>query len=356
LKGGSQIILTPDLARDYVRTTLANLVREFPCKLDHVICGPQDLRSPRELHPLFYGSFDWHSCVHGYWQLVRLRRLFPAADFAEQITRHLDEHFTASAVAAEVEYIQRPTSHAFERPYGWAWLLELIAELQRCPDPPAARWREVLAPLGRLIGQKFLEYLGKSEYPARQGTHGNSAFAISLAHDYATACGDARLQSRLEETARRWFGADRDAPAWEPSSEDFLSPTLVTAECMARLLPREEFWSWFRSFLPHVAEGMPETLFRPVRVLDRADLKFVHLDGLNLSRAWCWRRILRVLDDQRLLQQVLPIIEAHLSASLPAIEVDYSGSHWLATFAVLALTDDVPAQTGRAKWDSHRWA
>ena len=330
--------MSPNLASRFAQIALGHVMREYPNKLDHVLDTSADAQTPRALHPIFYGSFDWHSCVHGYWLLARLLRTYPALPEADAIRSLLAEHLTPDKVAAERAYLDRPGARGFERPYGWAWLLKLAAELAAREDDEARAWASALAPLARAFAARFQAFLPKATYPVRAGTHANTAFAVALALDYATLCDDPALGRLLRETALRWYAGDQDCPAWEPGGDDFLSPALMEAECMRRVLPAEDFAPWFDRFLPGLAQGEPATLFRPAEVSDRSDGKIAHLDGLNLSRAWCWRSLLAALPAQD--PRRAPIGEAaerHLAASLPYVAGDYMGEHWLATFATLAL-------------------
>jgi hypothetical protein len=327
--------LTPDLAGRFMRIALGHVGREYPNKLDHVLEGDADAKGPRTLHPIFYGSFDWHSCVHGYWLLACLLRRFPGLPEAEQVRALFAESFTEANVAAEVAYLARPSSRGFERPYGWAWLLKLQAELLGHDD---ATWSARLQPLADAFAQRFRAFLPKAHYPIRTGVHSSTAFAFALAQDYALAAKDVGLSDLLRAKARSWYLADRAAQAWEPSGDDFLSATLMEAECMRRLLPRGEFQPWLDAFLPNAAEGRPESLFVPAVVTDRSDGKIAHLDGFNFSRAWCWREIARVLPSGNPLTEVAEGAARNLvAASLPHVAGDYMGEHWLASFALLAL-------------------
>lgn len=323
--------LDETLAAKLARIALGHVTREYPNKLDHVMAGPEDARGPRDLHPIFFGSFDWHSCVHSYWMLARLLRRFPGMAPAAEIRALFEAQFTPANVEAECAYLRRPTARGFERPYGWGWLLKLAAEL---PSPHA----EALAPLAGMMAERFLNFLPRATYPTRVGTHYNSAFAFCLAADYAAAASHQPLAAMLRETALRWFGEDADCQAWEPGGDDFLSSALIEAECMRRLLPEGAFLPWFDRFLPRLAQRQPATLFHPATVSDRTDGKIAHLDGLNLSRAWCWRSIAATLpeaDPRRALAE--ETAEAHLQSALPHVAGDYMGEHWLASFAVLAL-------------------
>ena len=328
--------LTEDLAAQFASVALGHVSQEYPSKLDHVLAGPEDLRSPRELHPIFFGSFDWHSSVHAHWMLARVLRRFPQIAAAGDIKALFDDRFTPELVQAERAYLDRPLARGFERPYGWAWLLCLAAELGRLGE--AGRpWVAALLPLADVCAERVRAFLPLATYPIRAGTHANTAFALALAQEYAQAC-DPALLALLSGKARAWYGTDADCQAWEPSGDDFLSSALVEAECMRRLLPADEFPAWLDRFLPRIAHGEPETLFRPSAVSDRSDGKIVHLDGLNLSRAWCWRGLAGAWPEQdprRARAEEAAV--AHLAAAIPHVAGHYMGAHWLATFAVLAL-------------------
>ncbi|MCA1653604.1 MAG: DUF2891 domain-containing protein [Sphingomicrobium sp.] len=320
----------PATARHFAAIALGHVTREYPHKLDHVLDGDGDAQPPRLLHPIFFGSFDWHSCVHGWWTLLTLRRLFP--DDSAAIEALADTSFTPGKVATELAYLERPSSGGFERPYGWAWLLYLHLEASRHTDRP---WAAALHPLARTFAERLKRYLGILTYPIRAGTHANSAFAMRLASEWADVF-DPELAAAITDAAQRWFGTDRDCPAWEPSGDDFLSPALIEALCMARTQPADAFGAWFAAFLPRIAARQPVALYSPVIVSDRSDGKIAHLDGLNLSRAWCWRELARFLTgDAR--AATLDSAEAHLAAAMPHIAGDYAGEHWLASFALLAL-------------------
>jgi Protein of unknown function (DUF2891) len=318
--------LDVNLASRFALSTLGHVAREYPSKLDQVLTGPADLAQPSQLHPVFFGSFDWHSCVHGWWQLARLARLFPTEAWAASIDQRANTIVTKAGVAAELASFNRPGNATFERPYGWVWLLALHDELGRRGDSVLA---DILAPLAGEIADRLRNYLPRLAYPIRHGTHANTAFALILALDWARGH-DAALAQQIESRAREWFAVDRAAPWLEPSGEDFLSPTLCEAVLMMRILPREEFRMWFALFLAD-ASG---PLMIPASVTDRSDGRLAHLDGLNLSRAWCWRLLAEQTGDTTFARAS----ERHLAAALPHIADDYMGEHWLATFALLALS------------------
>jgi len=330
--------LTPALGRKFARVALSHLTQEYPNKLDHVLNKRTDLKTPRELHPVFFGSFDWHSCVHGYWLLATLLRLFPEMREAEQIETLFDAQLTSAKMKAEVRYLNQPLRATFERPYGWAWLLMLSAELNRHASRNGKRWSDALAPLTDAFTKSFLDFLPKATYPTRVGTHFNSAFAIALALEYAEVASIDSLRKALVKKARAWYAMDLDCQAWEPGGDDFLSSALMEAECMRRVLKTSDFLGWIDRFLPRLAVREPATLFTAAIVSDRSDGKIAHLDGLNLSRAWCWRSIAATWPASDARRGVaLEAAEIHFAASLPHVAGDYMGAHWLATFALLAL-------------------
>lgn len=325
----------------FARVALANVVRQYPGKQDHVLADAADVRSPRDLHPAFYGSFDWHSCVHMHWLLVRARRLFPTLGSRGTIDAVLDLHLTPENIAAECAYFARPQARAFERTYGWAWLLTLDLELSRAPDDGARRWQHALAPLADAIAEAYVAFLPRQRYPLRHGLHANSAFGLAFAIDWARARAHAPLTSACIDAATHWFGEDRDIPLrWEPSGTDFLSPSLMEADLMRRVLGFEAFERWLTSFAPDLGREPSAPVFAPVVVDDRGDGYIVHLDGLNLSRAWNLRGIVAALPhgDARI-ATLRHMAALHLAAGLTGLESDdYGGEHWLATFAMLALT------------------
>lgn len=328
--------LDRETADRFARIALGHVEREYPHKPGHVLAAATDLRSPRESHPVFFGSFDWHSCVHGYWMLARLLNRFSEMPAANEIRALFARKLTPEKIAGECVLYDRPMNRGFERPYGWGWLLKLAAELEAAEDN---RFAEALRPLSDRIVARFHEFLPVATYPVRVGTHYNTAFALRLAADYGDAVRDQIFIDLLRTTALRWYGKDQNCPAWgEPSGDDFLSSTLIEAECTRRLLPASDFADWFARFLPGLASGEPETLFAPAAVSDRSDGKIAHLDGLNLSRAWCWRSLaisVAETDARRTIMNAAA--DRHMEAALAHVAGDYMGEHWLASFAVLAL-------------------
>jgi hypothetical protein len=330
--------LDAPLASKFAQAALGHVAREYPNVLGLALSGPGDLGTPRALHPVFFGSYDWHSCVHGHWLLASLVRLVPDLPEAPAIRAQFDEAFTPANMAGELAYLSRPNTGGFERPYGWAWLLMLAAELRRHETPAGRRWEGVLRPLAEAFRARFMAFLPKADYPVRAGVHSNTAFALALCLDYAAIAGDGDFGRLVESKARAWYGADEDCQAWEPSGDDFLSSALIEEELMRRVLGPAEFRGWFARFLPRAAFGEPASLFHPASVSDRGDGKIAHLDGVNLSRAWCWRGVARAAaEDEALARAAAEAAETHLAASLAHITGDYMGEHWLASFALLAL-------------------
>lgn len=309
------------------RQAIENIAREYPNAPGHLLRGPEDLKPPREVHPAFFGSYDWHSCVHQHWLLVRLLRLGLIGSQADAARAALGTTLTVEQLAVEAAYLrERPT---FERTYGWGWLLKLVDELRAWDDPDASAWTDAIAPLAGAVRANWLAFLPRATYPIRAGTHANSAFGLAFALDHATE--EPVFAEALRERALDWFLNDRDYPAHlEPGGEDFLSGSLMEAALMTRVLGRSAFAAWFEGFMPEV----PPSLLQPAVVSDRSDPRTVHLDGLNLSRAWCWRRIGSVLPAGA------PAADVHLDAALPYLfSGEYAGEHWLSSFALLALTD-----------------
>jgi hypothetical protein len=314
--------VTEEQARAFAATALANVVRSYPRHLAHLLTGPGEELEPRKLHPAFYGSYDWHSAVHMHWLLARVLRLYPVAKEAAPVAALFDKHLCREAMDAELAYFNSAAGRTFERPYGWAWLLELQAEVLRLGN---RRWSDALQPLAAELARRMTRFVSGAPYPIRAGSHGNTAFACLLALDYARTAADRELENEIEAAAQRWYGADRDAPvAYEPSLDDFLSPALVEAALMMEILAAAEFDAWRRRFFSRT----PTDVLQPPVVADRADPKQSHLDGLALTRAWCFRKL-----------GYKEAAERHLAAALPhVVGGDYVGEHWLASFAVLALS------------------
>ena len=315
--------MNQQLATKFVNLTLGHVGREYPFAIVHVLDSPE-LVSPSRLHPIFHGSYDWHSCVHGWWQLFTLARLFP--EISAPVMDRAESLFTPENAEGELQYLQ--AHPLFERPYGWGWLLMLHLELSKSDAVKA----EVIEPMAKLISDRLQSYLARLQYPVRTGTHSNSAFSLELALSWSKRF-DPALKECIGEWSRRVFWNDVAAPDLEPSGEDFLSTTLTEAVLMQSILEPQEFSQWFARYLP----SWPRNLLEPVQVFDRTDGRMGHLDGLNLSRAWALRRLSKHagLDSETLRTSA----NHHVSAAQNHLADNYMGEHWLATFALLAALE-----------------
>lgn len=334
--------LTDRQAADLARLALSGMDQEYPNKPSNVIAGPEGVRSPREMHPAFYGCFDWHSSVHGHWKLVRLLKTQPDFSLEQEIREKLDRHLTAENIVQELAYFQQEDNKSFERMYGWAWYFRLVQELHQWDDPDAKRWRSHLRPLEEHLVASVQDYLPKLSFPIRTGVHPNTAFALGQIRDYAEAVSNRSLVALIDQRARDYYLEDRNYPAsYEPSGEDFFSAALNEADLMRRVLPPDEFSQWLATFLPLEDDQSLDHLFQPVSVSDISDGKLVHLAGLNLNRAWTLRGIASVLDpEDRQYDAFQKAARDHTRVGLSYVFTgDYAGEHWLGTFAVYVLTN-----------------
>lgn len=316
------------------KLALTCIHQEYPNKTGQVLGSEADLGGPRELHPAFYGCFDWHSAVHGHWMLIHLLKSFPKLENAEEIRTKIAANITAENMNGELAYFQRETSKSYERTYGWTWYLKLCEALYTWDDPQAREWLGHLQPLADLIIERYHDFLPKLLYPIRVGEHTNTAFGVAFAWDYATTVGNVELKQLIEKRARDYFLEDANCPiTWEPSGFDFLSPCLEEADIMRRVLNAEEFATWIDGFLPNLSND--DFRMETAKVADRSDGKLVHLDGVNLSRAWC---LYGLSKSSTKLAHLSVLADEHMAATLPnLVEDDYAGGHWLASFAVYAL-------------------
>ena len=333
--------LNKETASGFAGLAFKCIQKEFPNKLDHVMNNAGEVKSPKALHPAFYGCFDWHSCVHGHWMLVRLLKLFPDLPEAKEIRAAISKNLTAENIMAEVKYLHQPNRKSFERTYGWTWLLKLADELRDWNDPDGKKWSKNLEPLANAIVNNYLNFLPKQTYPIRTGVHPNTAFGIIFALDYARNTGNKKLENLLIERSKTYYEKDKNYPvSWEPGGEDFLSPALEEADLMRRVLSKDEFNKWFDNFLPDLGKGKDKNILEPAVVGDRTDPKLVHLDGLNLSRAWCMIGIASELNSDNPVKKIL--LEAAYKHAQDALghvaSGNYGGEHWLASFAVNMLS------------------
>ncbi len=335
-----ELALDTAAAGRFAGLALTCVHREYPNKIAHVLAGDADVRPPRQLTPVFFGCYDWHSAVHGHWLLARLARLHPQAEFAGAAREALAQSFTDAKVAGEFAYLQGAGRISFERPYGLAWMLQLSAELREWDDPEARRWAATLAPLEQAAAERVRGWLPKLSYPIRVGEHSQTAFAFGLIRDWSLVAGDSGMRGLIDERSRSFYLADTDCPLeYEPSGEDFLSPCLAEADLMRRVLNPAEFAAWLTRFMPRIPGDGSAAWLEPGIVTDRADPKLAHIDGLNLSRAWMLRGIASGLPAGDTRRASLDSAAArHEEAALPAVTGEhYEGGHWLGSFAVYLL-------------------
>lgn len=339
-KDSSGFLLTQKGASMLAALPLKCIDKEYPNKTNHTSTSDSDhLITPRKLHPAFYGCFDWHSCVHGHWMMIKLLKEFPQLSEAGKIRAAINNTITKENIASEVNYFDGELAKGWERTYGWAWLLKLDEELSTWNDEDGKRWHEALQPLTNKIIGLWTAFLPKQTYPNRTGVHPNTAFGLVFALDYARTVKNTVFENAIITHARQIYAKDKNAPAkWEPDGSDFLSPCLEEADLMKRVLPKKEFLNWFNNFIS--AEGLKHLTRLPV-VSDRNDYQIVHLDGLCFSRSWCMKSIARILPANDPRRHILiKAATLHLAAALPHVAGgNYGGEHWLGSFAVYALAD-----------------
>jgi len=335
--------IDPQLTERFAALALACVQQEFPNKISRTTDSAEAIGRPRKIFPTFYGCFDWHSAVHGHWLLVRLLRVGPQdASWRAEAFKKLNENFTATNLAGEVANFARPARGSWERPYGLAWYLQLTTELRQWNNDQAKVWLNILEPLETDIAQSLKDWLPKLAYPIRLGTHNQSAFAFGLMLDWARNIGDEEMETLIIQRSLAFHKNDINCPlAYEPSGEDFLSPCLMEADLMRRIMSPDEFSEWLSDFLPSVPKDGSNDWLEPGIVKDASDGKLVHLDGVNSSRAWNLYNIARALPAQDARKAALvSAAEVHAQTGVAAVSDEhYSGSHWLASFATYLMTD-----------------
>lgn len=349
LPDAEEAVLDAERAAEFVALSLHCADREYPNKPGDVVVDDRSVKPPRELHPAFFGCYDWHSSVHGHWAMVRVLRRFPDVARAEEMRALLNAHLAPERMAVELSYFQADHHKTFERPYGWGWFFRLRAALHESrADADHQRWLAATEPLAQLLRTRLLEYLDRLTVPIRVGTHANTAYALVHIRDYATTVADRELVEAIDRGARRFYQADRNCPtAYEPSGEDFISPCLVEADLMRRVLPGAEFSAWLDGFLPAPGSREFAPLLRPTEVRDKEDPRIGHLIGLAFQRAASYDGIASALpegDERRALFQRLA--RNHRRAGIDQMfDSGYGGAHWLASFAIYTLTGvGLPAQ------------
>lgn len=329
--------LSQDQANHLASLPLKCLQQEYPNKLGQLLNDATEIKSPKELHPAFYGCFDWHSSVHGHWSLVYLLKKFPHLSNREEIIKKLKTNLSEKNIQTEIDYLSKTHEKAFERTYGWAWILQLQLELETSREEFAPQLSKNLKPLSNLIAARYIEFLPKLNYPVRVGTHNNTGFGMSLAWDYAVHSNHENLQKSIRENAIRLFQNDQNCPFnWEPSGTDFLSACLEEIGIMQRVLPEKQFLEWLKKFAPDLFNK--KFSWETAKVSDRTDGHLVHLDGLNFSRAWNFYHLAKQFPKQ--FSHLNKIADEHLQFSLPSVvDGNYEGEHWLASFALKAFSE-----------------
>ncbi|MDA1229590.1 MAG: DUF2891 domain-containing protein [Planctomycetota bacterium] len=336
-----KMALTDDQVAAFAALALKGIPQEYPNKPSNVMASPDDVKSPSAMHPVFFGCFDWHSSVHGHWMLARLLKLYPDSSVAAQIRETLNQQLTKEKLQIEADYFLPKENKSFERMYGWAWALQLVAELHNWDDADATRWRENLRPLETVIVQSSMDYLPKLSYPIRTGIHPDTGFSLSLELDYARITGHKALEELIVARAKHFYLKDVNYPAhYEPSGNDFFSSGFNEADLMRRVLPRDEFSKWLDTFLPQLRTNEMGPMMEPVQVSDVTDGHLVHLAGLDLSRAWTMAGIATALPDSDPRKAMLQnSARRHFTAGMAYVTSGhYEGEHWLATFAVYYST------------------
>ncbi|MFK7768103.1 MAG: DUF2891 domain-containing protein [Mariniblastus sp.] len=329
--------LTDEQVASFARLALKNIQTEYPNKPSNVVVDEASVRTPKEMHPAFYGCFDWHSSVHGHWMLVRLLKDYPNSSVDKEIREKLAENLKAENLAGELSYFQEKQHKSFERTYGWAWYLRLADELETWDDPQGKTWRANLVGLEELIVQRTLDYLPKLSYPIRTGLHPDLGFGLGQILDYARTMKNTELESAIVKRAKDFYLGDVNYPTvYEPSGQDFFSSCLNEADLMRRVLNEEEFSDWFDKYLPSLSTGDGGNLLKPVTVSDVTDGYIVHLAGLDLSRAWCMQGIASALPESDPRVEILKrSADAHATMGFKYVfSGHYEGDHWLATFAI----------------------
>jgi hypothetical protein len=333
--------LEDEQVASFARLALDSIVREFPNKPGQVYTGPESAVVPRVIHPVFYGSFDWHSSVHGHWMLVRLLKTQPGSSVEAEIRTLLHAQLTAEALQTEADYFDEKQNKGFERMYGWAWLLQLANELHTFQDDDAKQWAANLKPLENQVVDLLLGYLPRLSHPIRTGVHPDTAFAFSLELDYARSVGNHKLEKALVAKVLSFYQADTNYPVqYEPSGEDFFSAGLNEADLMRRVLPQDEYLSWLDAFFPGLASAAMGNVLTPTQVSDVTDGRLVHLAGLNLSRGWTLEGIASALPEKDARREVLQAAAlAHRKVGLEYVfSGHFEGEHWLASFAIYLVT------------------
>lgn len=337
--------LTESVATDFVDLSLHCVDRPYPYKIGYRFPDEAWVKPHTEVHPSFYGCWDWHSAVHGHWAMVKVLKLFPDMPEKDSIRMKLRANLTQANLAAEYDFFAKESfTKGFERTYGWAWLLKLYAELATWEDEEAQEWKANMQPLATLLSEKSVDYLKVLSSPLRPGTHANTAFSFGLMTEYALVMKDTTLLEAMKSFSGKHFASDQNCPtAYEPSGTDFISPCLAEAAVMTHFMESAAYLEWFKAFLPALDSPEFGTIASPPTILDKEDPSIGHLIGLMFQRAWCLKQIAAMFeDDDPRKAEFLNIADQHIrSGESIMFESGYGGAHWLATFAIYAYTIDM---------------
>ncbi len=337
--------LTESAASAFVDLSLHCVDLPYPYKIGYRFPSEEWVKPHTEVHPSFYGCWDWHSAVHGHWAMIKVLKTFPSIKEKDSIRLKLRANLTQENLTAEYDFFAKESfTGGFERTYGWAWLLKLYAELASWDDQEGQQWKQNMQPLAELLSQKTIDYLKVLSSPLRPGTHANTAFSFGLMTEYAMDMDDTELLDAMKAFSRKHFVSDKNCPtAYEPSGTDFISPCLAEAAVMTKLMDQETYSNWFEAFLPTLGSSEFSTIATPPVVLDKEDPGIGHLIGLMFQRAWCLKQIAAMFDDTDPRKtSFLNIADKHIRQGESIMfESGYGGAHWLATFAIYAYTIEV---------------
>ncbi|WP_052073290.1 DUF2891 domain-containing protein [Thalassotalea sp. ND16A] len=327
----------------FAELALACVHKEYPNIIKHMMVNREQVKTPKQLYPAFYGCFDWHSSVHGHWLLTRIAHQYPDNKHYQSIIASLQQSFSKANIDGELAYFNRVgTGTSFERPYGLAWFLQLITELRQWQSDEAKIWLTTLKPLEDKIVANISAWLPKLAFPIRVGEHSQTAFAFGLMLDWSKTANEQPMQQLLNRTIMRLYGSDVNCPlAYEPSGQDFLSPCIAEADLMRRVMDKKQYRQWLSNFLPDIPTNNDGSWLTVANVVDKSDGKLAHLDGLNLSRSWMLEGIAAGIgkDDKRY-GAIMAAANAHKTAGINSVihDMHYMGSHWLGSFATYLQT------------------
>ena len=324
-------------AEKLIALSLDCVDKKFPYSIGYRFVNEDWIKPHYEVTPSFYGCWDWHSAVHGHWAMVKVLKKFPEISLADSLRSKLRKNLSKERLEKEFKFFEEKFTKSFERTYGWAWLLKLYSELYTWDDEEGRIWLQNLEPLAKKLSIKTIEFLKVLSSPLRPGTHANTAFSFSLMIDYAQTVNDDALFQSIKDFSDKYFISDVDCPTdYEPSGTDFLSPCMAEASLMSKLMNKKVYQRWLNNFLPPLKSEEFSPLRSPPIVLDKEDPGIGHLIGLMFHRAWTMNQISYSLpknDRRKSTLRKIALDHGKTGYSL-MFDSGYSGSHWLATFAL----------------------